>query len=398
MVATLAVCAVLATGACGTHDNHESAPPSAADSQAPASTATPASGGQAAVFFPGTVDTFGLTAGQADRDHLAELAALRRIDPCGFVNPNTLSANSRADASYAPSAARAVVATGLSPIAPLGGDACTVAFPGTTTGLELRILPGEPRWNDAQFAPDPSDPAVLKMSAPACGYRVEIPLNELAGAPGSMRNPVVEISPVDISGGSTEVDAAPVCQVASALATNAASTVGHNGIPVRGSGTSTGADMLTLDPCRAAPQLHAEGFIWKEPSAAAQMPTTWRHPGVCNLSLSANTGELASSSAVVKIGLVAWSDNVLAVPWGERPKSNKRDGVELFDYSDKYLGAGCLVVAKPDATIAPNVVGTAAPALTAPSPVATVRISAPEGSNCVDTAEKAALAVLNRSS
>ncbi|HOW95119.1 MAG TPA: hypothetical protein PLF91_11580, partial [Mycolicibacterium fallax] len=48
----------------------------------PASAAAP---DQSAVFFPGPADSYGVTVDQTDREHLAQLYALRQIDPCGFV-------------------------------------------------------------------------------------------------------------------------------------------------------------------------------------------------------------------------------------------------------------------------------------------------------------------------
>src|SRR4051812_19237393 len=53
------------------------------------SSAGPAKPDQSRVFFPATVDGYGLTLTQTDRDHLAELYALRQIDPCGFVDQQT---------------------------------------------------------------------------------------------------------------------------------------------------------------------------------------------------------------------------------------------------------------------------------------------------------------------
>ncbi|MGA5541307.1 hypothetical protein ACPCIR_05590 [Mycobacterium sp. NPDC051198] len=348
---------------------------------------------QSKVFFPGTVQTYGLDLTPTDRDHLAELYALRQIDPCGFVDRKALEDNDHKDFSYTYTAVPWIETGGNSPIATLGGDGCTIAFPANKMGLELAVRPGESRWNDPQFKPDPAHPGVINEGSPPCTFRVALPLTRLPGAPASMRDPMLEVSAAKVTDGQREPGDPSLCDLGGTIAGNIAALVEQRGVPVYSDGNSYAARFLTADPCDTAQDLPAVGFIWKEPNPQAQWPTTWRHPGVCNLQLDKTGG--APATAVVKHGLVKWSDSVLDMPWGEDPERSERDGTELFDFSS-YLAPGCFVIAKTGQSIEPVGVGTGAPDLSASTPVVTVRLNATAGENCGDMAKQVALAGVQR--
>lgn len=367
-------------------------------SQTPSSTDTSVDSpqsDQSAVFFPATVDTYGLNLSQVDRDHLAELHALRQIDPCGFVDQQTLAANGHPDFSYTYTAVPSIESSGSSPIAPLGGYGCNIAFPSAKAGLALQVLPGEPRWNDAQFSPDPQHPDVTKQAAPACTFRVALPLTNLAGAPPSMRDPLLEVMPANVADNTMNSDVTSECQIIEALADAVAARVEDAGVPVHSAQTSPVARFVSGDPCAAAADLPVTGFIWKEPNSTAQWPTTWRHPGVCNLQL--NETENGPASAVIKYGLVNWSDDILTMPWGEEPGRDEQDGVALFDFSS-YLAPGCLVIAKAGLDVEPVQIGAGAPGLVSSTPVVTVRLNGPVNGDCADTAKQVSLNAVKRAS
>ncbi len=349
---------------------------------------------QSGIFFPATVATYGLALSQTDRDHLAELYALRQIDPCGFVDQKILTANGHKDFSYSYTSVHEISDGAVPPLFPLGGDGCTVALPAAKTGLALEIIPGEPRGTDSQFSPDPTRPNVSKRLTPSCGFRASIPLASVAGAPATMRNPMVEISPISVGDGRWEFDDTSLCGLAEAIAADIAAHIQERGIPVHSGSSSSATKFLTSDPCAAAVDLHAAGFDWHQPSPEAQWPTTWRHAGVCNLRLQPD-GSPAPATAVVRYGLAAWTDDILQPSSGQAPARSDRDGVELYDFSSGS-GPGCFVVAKSALHIEPVNVGSGAPGLAASSPVVTVRLSAPAGASCTDTAVPAALAAVKR--
>ena len=345
------------------------------------------------VFFPPAVDSYGHS--QTDRDRLAELYALRRVDPCGFVDEKTLVANGHKDFSYTYTAVHEISDGAVPPLFPLGGDGCTVALPAAKTGLALEIVPGEPRATDAQFSPDPTHPDVSKRGIPMCEYRVTIPLTSMPGAPAAMRDPMVQISPISVSDGRWEFDDTSLCGLAEAIATDIAAHIQERGIPVRSGHSSSATKFLTSDPCAAAIDLHAVGFDWHEPSPEAQWPTTWRHPGVCNLHLQPDNSGPTPATAVVRYGLAAWTDNILQPSSGQAPTRSDRDGIELYDFSSD-AATGCFVVAKSALRTEPINVGSGAPALVASTPIVTVRMNAPAGTSCTDTAAPAALAAIKR--
>ncbi|OBJ38328.1 hypothetical protein A5630_30140 [Mycolicibacterium mucogenicum] len=352
----------------------------------------PAPPNQSGVFFPATVDTYGLAHSQTDRDHLAELYALRQIDPCGFVDQKTVADNGHKNFSYTYTAVHEISDGGVPPLFPLGGDGCTVALAGAKTGLSLEIIPGEPRATDAQFSPDPAHPNVSKRIMPICRYRAPIPLMSMAGAPASMHDPLVEISPISIGNGRWEFDDTSQCGLAEAIAAGIAAHIQERGIPVHSGNSSRVTKFITSDPCAAAVELHAVGFDWHDPSPDAQWPTTWRHAGVCNLRLQSGSG-LDPATAVVRYGLAAWTDNILEPSSGQAPARSDHDGIELYDFSS---APSCFVLAKSAMRIEPVNVGSGAPVLATSTPVVTVRLSAPAGASCMDTAAPAALAAVQR--
>jgi hypothetical protein len=217
----------------------------------------------------------------------------------------------------------------------------------------------------------------------------------MAGAPAAMRDPMVQISPISVNDGRWEFDDTSLCGLAEAIATDIAAHIKERGIPVRSGKSSSATKLLTSDPCAAAIDLHAVGFDWHEPSPEAQWPTTWRHPGVCNLRLQPDNNGPTPATAVVRYGLAAWTDNILQPSSGQAPTRSDRDGIELYDFSSG-AATDCFVVAKSALHIEPVNVGSGAPALVAPTPVATVRMNAPAGTSCTDTAASAALAAIKR--
>lgn len=356
-------------------------------------TAAPVQPDQSKVFFPGTVETYGLDLTPTDRDHLAERYALRQIDPCGFVDQKTLEGNGHKDFSYTYSSVSWIETGANSPIATLGGEGCTVRFPATKAGLELLVRPGEVRWNDSQFSSDPAHRGVLGTTPPGCTFRVPLPLAGLTGAPESMRDPVVEVSAVDVTDGRRNSEDTELCELGGAVADEIAAHVEANGVPVHADKSSTATRFLTADPCAAAADLHAVGFEWWEPKPEAQWPTTWRHPGVCELQLDPAAGE--STTAVVKYGLVKWSDDIVKMPWSPESQRSEQDGVTLFDVG-RSSGPDCYVIANTNRSIEPVTVGTGAADLVASTPIVTVRVNAPTAGNCAGRAKEAALRAVQR--
>lgn len=386
IVCTSTVLAIgLSVTACDTTATTPQAQPSA---DAPA----PSRPDQSGVYFPATVDTYGLNPAPVDREHLAELHALRQIDPCGFVDQHALAATGHPDFSYTHTSVPWIEPGGNSPIAPLGGQGCTTTFGSPNNGVALQVLPGEPRWNDTQFIPAPQHPGTTKHQALPCTFRVTLPLTSLAGAPKSMRDPVLEVAPVNGPDSTNNPEQTSACQITQATADAAATHVEHTGIPVLDE-DSPAARFLSGDPCAAAADLPTAGFVWKEPNPTAQWPTTWRHPGVCNLQL--NETDSAPATAVIKHGLVHWSDDILKMPWGADPQRSEQDGVEVFTFTS-YPSPGCLVIAKANHDIEPLQIGTAAPDLAPSTPVVTARLNGTIRENCADTAQRVTLNALKR--
>ena len=391
--ATVSVAVMLALGPLtGCHPTPAPQKPSPASSSPRAvASPDPAPPDQSTVFFPGDIDTYGLDLTGTDHDHLAELYALRHIDTCGFVPNTSLAAGGHPDFSYRYTAKPWIETGANSPIEPYGGEGCVIAFPSTSTGIELALQPGEPHWADTQFSPDPEHPDVLARRYSPCTYRVTVPLTRLRGAPASMRDPLVQVSPTDIADGrAPRTDDPALCDTARQIAIDIATQITHTGIPTYPAESSPAARLLTSDPCAAAPELQATGIAWNEPKPVSQWPTTWRHPGVCNLHL-----EATPATTVVKRGLVAWSDAILDMPWGEDPQRSEHDGVALFDYNS-YLAPGCLVLAKPTTSIDPVSVGRGAPDLGSATPLVTVRINGAATANCLETAHQVALNTVKR--
>jgi hypothetical protein len=370
-------------------------------SPAPQATSTrPAPADQSKVFFPATVETYGLNLPQSDRDHLAELHALRQIDPCGLVDQQILAADNRRDFSYTYSAVHEIEVGGVGDPAgnrPLGGEGCVIAFPSTNAGLTFRVLPGEPRANDAEFSSDSPHAGVAKRTSP-CMFRASLPLTAMAGAPKNMRDPVIEVTPTQVTTGGQILDDTSLCRLGEAMADAIAAQVRQRGIPVYSDHDSVAARFLTSDPCAAAVELHAVGISWKEPRPQAQYPTTWRHPGVCNLQLTPADSGPASSSAVVRYGLAAWFDDMVTSAYGNTPARSEQDSVTLFDITTDDGTAGCqsFVVAKTGLSVEPTKAGSGAPGLGPDTPVVTVRLRTPQGGNCADIAKQAALAAVKR--
>jgi hypothetical protein len=375
------------------------------------SPASPVKPDQSKVFFPATVDTYGLTLAQTDRDHLAELYALRQIDPCGFVDQQTPgfvdrpppALHSHKDYSYT----YADGAIDLGPIGPgldpVGGDSCLIALPATKMGLVLAVWPGDPdRYGDDTFSPDPSHPGVARSTTwGRCVFRVALPLTGLTGAPKSMRDPVLQVDVINLETHRWNVNDTSLCGLAEALAGDIAGLVRDKGIPVHAGHGGTAAKFLTGDPCATAPDLRAVGFIWHDPPSRVQYPTTWRHPGICNLRLTKADNGSKGPSAVVKYGLVAWSDKIIDEISGETPGSvltrGARDGVTLFDFTRNYeTGCWSYVLARTNLHIEPIVVGAGAPGLPTSTPMVTIRLDTPAGSNCSEIAKQAALAAVKR--
>lgn len=351
---------------------------------------------QAKVFFPGTVQTYGLDLTPTDRNHLAELYALRQIDPCGFVDRKTLEDDGHKDFSYTYTAAHAIAVEGASPVFPIGGDGCTIAFPSMEVGLELSVAPGERRANDMQFEPDPAHPGVMTRTS-MCTFRTPIPLTALEGAPASMRHPVLEVTPINIADGRVEFDDTAMCELGGLIAGGVAAHVEAHGVPVHADKSSTATRFLTADPCAAAADVLAVEFRWWEPNPEAQWPTTWRHPGVCEFLWEKAADNPAARSAIVKYGLAVWSADVVESMSGTVPVRSEQDGVQLLDFSSDD-SPSCSVIAKTGLSIEPVDVGTGAPDLASPTPVVSVWLHAHAGENCGDSAKRVAVAAVKRAS
>ena len=345
--------------------------------------------GQSAVFFPGAPDTYWVPADQTDRDHLTELGALRRIDACGFVDPRVLTEAGHPDFSYGRSAARWIEPGMRGQVAPISPEACLIALPDNPLGVQLAVRAGESTATDDQFHPDPAHPVPTRRSAP-CQARVPLPLAGMTGAPAGMRDPVLEVSLAAVRYDQTPRGDDPLCALVGSVADAAAAAVRDSGVPAY-SGDSRLARFATADPCAAARDVAAVGFIWWEPRPAAQVPATGRHPSVCDLRTGGAAGDPAAPTAVIKYGLVNWSDEATRDPSGQTPQRTERGGVTLYSYP----APGCRVVARAGSTIAPTVVGNGA-GLAAATPVATVALSGPADDSCLLTAERAALAALGR--
>ncbi len=360
----------------------------------PAPTSDTPRPGHASVFFPTTVDTYRLALPPAERDRLAELYALRQIDPCGLVDQKTLAANGYRDYSYTYRANSWIEPGASSPIMPLGGDGCTIAFPSTQVGLLLEIKPGERRGTDDQYTPDTRHPHVMTRSSSACEFRTELPLIQLAGAPTSMRNPMVELSPIRISDGTWTFDDTSLCGLSGAIAADIAANIEQRGVPAHADAASPAARFLTSDPCAAAVDLGATGFDWREPNPQAQWPTTWRHPGVCSLTLPSADSGRPPARAVIRYGLVQWSDALLLTPWGRDPQRSTANEAHLFSYS-----AGqdeCFVIARLNRDFTPITVGEGAAVLVPPTPIVTVQLNRVDNSQCADTARQVATSAAAR--
>lgn len=349
---------------------------------------------QATVFFPATVDTYGLDLGRTDREHLAELHALRQIDPCGFVDGQTLAAGGHHDFGYTYAAVEQVAGYGFGLVHPDGGDACTIALLPQHAGLSIQVLPGEPRATDDRFTADPPHPGITRSTVFGCIFRVTLPLTGLAGAPASMHDPVAEVRTRDVDGGTASVGDATLCGLAEAVANGIAERLGTKGIPVYANRADVAARFLTGDPCAAAAGLHAAGFTWREPPPQAQWPTTWRHLAVCRIALLPSDGDVGS--AVVKYGLAAWSDKSASSPDGSVPTRTEQDGVTLLDFTSDQTYCSTFVIAKTNLTIQATMSGPGAPDMTAATPVVTVRLTAPHGADCAQTAKQAALDAVRR--
>lgn len=384
--AVLAVCVALSAGC--TH-------PAEAPSDSPAA-GTSSSGSRPQepnVFFPGNIDTYGLNLSQTDRDHLTELHALRQLDPCAAVDAKTLESNGHKDFSYTFAGTHSLGEG--SPLAPIYADICAVAFPDAAMGIALSVLPGETRANDNQFTADPSVEGVTKRTSPLCSYRATLPLTGLSGAPKTMRDPLIEVTPINISSYEWDFNDTSLCQTAEAVAGQVAARAREKSFPVFTDRSAAAAKFVTADPCAAATDLHAIGFVWKEPSPEAQWPSTWRHPSVCNLQLTGAADDPNSTRAIVRSGFAIWSDRILfdsrvgdSIP-ADQVRS-EQDGVELFDLSSPD---SCLVIGKGSAAVEPTKVGAGAAELVAPTPVVSVRMS---GANCAETTRQAVVAAIKR--
>lgn len=352
--------------------------------QNPAVTAAP---DPSAVFFPGHLADYGMTLTPTDRDNLAELYALRRIDPCGFLDGQALPGHP--DFSYTYGSSKRAAPTSVGPIWPLNWGSCRVALPGSTVELGLWVLPGERQFSDRFYQRDQSRPGVWTSDTPGwqCQLRVELPLAELAGAPASMRNPMLLVGPMSTDG-SVNIDDTSLCALSDEFAGQLADRVRDDGAPSYPNRWPPAETLLTADPCAAAVDLDAIGFDWHEPKPEAQYNTSWRRPNVCSL----RTTDERGPGAVVKYALLDWSDTVLDVPWADTATRAEQDGVELFT-----LGAdSCQVVARLN-TAAPAItkVGANAPDMAAPTPAVVVSKSGEPG-ECQATARAVAVAAAKR--
>lgn len=380
---------------------------------APSATGTgsagPAKHEQSRIFFPPTVDTYDLTLTQTDRDHLAELHALRQIDACGFVEQENFgdrtpppALHSHKDYSYTYTVGWIDVGPIGPGLDPVGGDSCLIALPANKMGLAVEVWPGDPgRFVDDTFSPDPSHPGVTKSTTwRTCTFRVALPLTALTGAPRSMRDPVVQVTPINLETRWWNDDTS-LCPLAGALAGDIVGLVRDKSIPVHAGHGGTPAKFLTGDPCATAPDLRAVGLIWHDPPNGVQYPTTWRHPGVCNLRLTSADKYPDVRAAVVKYGLVAWSDKIIDEISDERPGSvltrDEHDGVTLFDFtSNSATGCWSYVLARTNLHFEPITVGAGAPGLPTSTPMVTIRLDTPAGTNCAEVAKQAALDAVKR--
>ena len=367
---------------------NDASAPEQSTGTASTTTSKKAAADQSETFFPSTVEFYGLDHTDTDREHLRELHALRQIDPCGLVDEEALTAEGRGDFSYTPTPLHTIYPDVGSPVQPLGGNGCTIAFPYTPVGLSLEVLPGEPTGIDTEFRASGS--GVEKNDA-LCIFRVRLPLMELAGAPSSMDDPRIQIAAENIAEGGFVHRDPNMCGLAEAVAASVARQVGEHGVPTYATESSEAARFLTADPCAAATNLDAVGVTWREPNPMSQFPTTWRHPSVCNLKLDGGT-----ASAVVTYGVTAWSDD-LAQSNSQKPDRTERDGVALTSFGSNSA-QHCFVLAKSNNTLTPAAVGSGAPELSAPTPVVTVQLTVPNGQTCIDTAQDTALAALKRAS
>lgn len=357
---------------------------------------------QSAVFFPGVVDSYGLDVTQADRDHLADLYARRQIDPCGFVDRNPAALRGHKDYSYTHTAVRELLVDGDWRHT-LAGDGCGIAFPGSEIGLLLRIWPGDPGGytGGSPFAPDPSHPGVtMSTTWGKCTFRVVVPLTDLAGAPGSMRDPLVQVTPMDVASGRWNMRDTSLCPLAGALAGDIAGQLGDMGIPVYRHGGTVAARFLTSDPCATAADLPMEKYVWSDPSPQAQWPTTWRHPGTCELKL-AEAGDASDAGwAVTRHGLAVWPELIddLVDPSTGRPAiRTEQDGIVLYDLTGRSeTGCRGSVVAKSDVSITPTAVGAGAPGLGESSPIVVLMLSMAGRADCGEIARRAARAAITR--
>lgn len=115
---------------------------------------------------------------------------------------------------------------------------------------------------------------------------------------------------------------------------------------------------------------------------------------MCTLRLSDDTAEPGLVSAVIRYGLVEWSDDVMAHP-AMGPQAQVRseeDGLEVFAVSGDRR---CLVVAKSEKTISP-IKSDGSADLGELSPVVTVEVNGPVPDDCVDSARGTAISAANR--
>lgn len=355
----------------------------------PASAAAP---DQSAVFFPGPADSYGVTVDQTDREHLAQLYALRQIDPCGFVAaeafPDRTQPALHGDYSYTYNSVPALVIR-ADRRRTLGGNACAVAFPDSKTGLLLTVYPGDPGGytGPAPFTPDPEHPGVTKTTSwGKCTYRVRLPLTAMAGAPASMQDPMLQLAPM--TDGRWDLGDTTRCDLAGALAGDAAAQVRDSGIPVLAEQNSVAARYLSSDPCAAAAELSGRELTWSDPKPQSQWPTTWRHPGTCELRLSGQGG------AVIRRGLGAWpqlADGVVDPATGERAVRREHHGVTVFGFSGDD-GCGSFALAKAADALPVVDVGSGAPGLSAPTPIVVVEVFG----RCSDRIADSAVAAIKR--
>ncbi len=381
--------------------------------EAPDPSSTPAAGApsavrdQSTVFFPGAGDSYGVAVDQTDRDHLTELAALRKIDPCGFVAAENAG---RADDGRAALGGRAYSYTynavsnllvGGDRLHTLGGNACAVALSDSKIGLLLTVNPGDPQGytGSTPLTPDPEHPGVTKTTSwGKCTYRVRLPLTAMAGAPPSMQDPMLQVTPM--SDGTWELEDTSRCDLAGALAGDAAALVSNRGVPVFTDKASAAAWYLSSDPCAAAEDLSAQRFRWDDPHPGSQWPTTWRHPGTCQLDLGTADSGPDVRLAVIRRGLAIWPQlaaDLVEPGTGQPAAKTQRYGIDLYSLSSGG-DQSCkgFVVAKA-ADVLPVVnVGGGAPGLSAPTPTIVVDLIARGGANCNEVATTAAVAAMKR--